>query len=321
MERGHAASSPAQGSTPSPTSNPATAAGVGGGGRTWILRDLLGWTSKDFAKRGIGTPRLDAELLISHALGMDRVRLYMELDRPLNSDELARIRGLVERRRKREPVAYILGYREFFGRRFQVTSDVLVPRPETELLVELVQQRYEKFPDVPLRGLDLCTGSGAVGVTVACVLPQAQMCLTDLSASALEIAKQNATQWISDEGRWSARQGDLFQALEAGDSPFDFVMANPPYVPLEGRKTLAPEITEHEPSMAVFAGDRGLEVIVRLLSEAANHLRPGGELFMEIGVGQWDHVRTLMEAQPLWTKVQVHHDLARIPRIVHATGR
>ena len=160
--------------------------------KTWTIREVLDWATRDFTSRGIDSPRLDAELLVAEALGTDRIGLYLDLHRPLLENERSAIRPLVARRRAREPVAYILGRRDFFGRRFQVTRDVLIPRPDTETLVEAALERIPET--LPCRVVDVGTGSGAIAVTIAAERPRAVVTATDVSEAALE-------KWIEEGGR------------------------------------------------------------------------------------------------------------------------
>ena len=199
---------------------------------------MLGWVTRDFTALGLATPRLDAELLLSHAMGCDRVRLYMDMQRPLLAAELDAVRELVRRRRKREPVAYILGRREFYRRELEVTPDVLVPRPETELLVD---RALEAAAAGATRALDLCTGSGAVALTLALERPGLQVDATDLSPRPCRWPRAT---WRATRSRSACGCGraTLFEALPA-EASYPLVVANPPYVGEREWPALAPEIT------------------------------------------------------------------------------
>ncbi|MFW6085835.1 MAG: peptide chain release factor N(5)-glutamine methyltransferase [Myxococcota bacterium] len=277
----------------------------------WTIRRVLQWTTQDFTERGIDTPRLDGELLVAHALGLDRVGLYLDLDRPLEGSELAAIRALVKRRREREPVAYILGRRDFYGRSFEVDPAVLVPRPDTETLVE----RALAHLDGEARVLDLCTGSGIVAIVLAAERPAIHVDGTDLSEAALEVARRNAERHgVGERTAWF--QGDLFGAVPAGRT-YDVITANPPYVSEADYGALQPEITRWEPGMALTAGPEGLDVIRRIAREAGAYLVPGGHLCVEVGQGQADAVASLFVQAGL-EHVATHPDLAGIPRVVEA---
>jgi release factor glutamine methyltransferase len=277
----------------------------------WTVRSLLLWAREWLLKKGVENPRLDAELLLAKALGCDRVRLYIDNDKPLLPEELARFKPLLQRRGTREPVAYILGVKEFYGRPFAVGPGVFIPRPETELLVQLT---LEAIPH-DARVLDLCAGSGAVGVTIAAERPQAQADLVELSPEAAVFTRQNAEKLAP--GRAVVLEGDLFAALPPGKR-YHAVVSNPPYVPLRDKPTLARELTEHEPALALFSGEDGLQVLQRLIPAAPGWLEPGGFFAVEIDPPQAAQVVALCEAAG-FKGVRVQRDLAGFDR--HVTGR
>ena len=281
----------------------------------WTIRRVVTWTSDDFAARGLDSPRLDAELLVSEALSLDRVRLYMDLDRPLGTEELEAIRALVKRRRAREPVAYILGRRDFYGRTFHVSAAVLVPRPETETLVErALAILAEDEPAV--RVLDLCTGSGAIGLTLAAEQGGLRVDLTDVSAPALAVAAQNAESLgVQENVRFF--EGDLFGAIPEGER-YRLIACNPPYVPESDAPELAPEILAHEPRGAVISGPSGFEVHRRLVEGAGDFLEPGGTILVEVGQGQAAELAALFLAAPWCEETAIHDDLSRVARVVEA---
>lgn len=280
----------------------------------WTIRSLLTWMTQDFQAAGIGTPRLDAELLIAHALGCDRVRLYLELERPLGKDELTAVRALVVRRRKREPVAYILERREFFQRDFVVSPSVLVPRPDTETLVERALALLAA--DAPLRVLDLCTGSGAIAVTLAAERPVLRVDATDISEDALAVARDNAARHGVSE-RVAFFRGDLFAALPEASGSYALIAVNPPYVPTLDQPTLAPELA-FEPKLALFAGTDGLLLVNRVCDEASAWLAPGASLLMEIGAGQAEAVLERIGTNSAWRDARAHRDLGGIARVIEA---
>ncbi len=239
----------------------------------WTPLKLVAWTQGYFARAGVDAPRLSAELLLAHALGCDRVRLYLDFDKPLAEKELGAYRELVKRRAAGEPTAYLTGRKDFFGRTFKADRRALVPRPETELLVEAA------LAALPEEGalLDLCTGTGCVAVTVALERPRARVVATDLSAEALALARENA------EGlgaRVELFQGDLYAPLPP-ELRFDVVAANPPYVPSPEVPGLARELS-HEPALALDGGEGGLAVARRVVAGARPRLRPGGVLAVEM---------------------------------------
>jgi release factor glutamine methyltransferase len=272
---------------------------------------MVRWIQDDLAPRGIASARLDAELIVAQALAVDRVKLYLDLDRPLDPTELAAIRGLVARRRKREPMAYLRGRREFYGRDMIVTPATLIPRPETETLVEraLATATAERA----MRVLDLCTGSGCIGVTLLAERPLWTAVLTDISGEALDVARMNSQKHgVSD--RVAFAQGDLFDAIGSSDA-FDLVVANPPYVAPSERVALAPDVVDFEPALALFADDDGLASIRRIASGAAAHMTHGAPLLVEIGAGQGAAARAAFEAAGL-RDVEVLRDLASHDRVV-----
>lgn len=266
-------------------------------------REILQKSADWLRRRGYASSRLDAEVLLAHVLGTERLRLFCDLDRPLDEPETDAYRALVLRRGQGEPVAYLTGRREFYGLELRITRDVFVPRPETELLVDLARERR------PASLLDLCTGSGCIAIACASRLPAAQIAATDLSAAALAVARANAeTHGLSARIRFF--EGDLFAALPAGET-YDLILSNPPYVP-EGE---AREVAAYEPRSALYAGTRGLDAIARILREAPERLREGGAIALEMGEGQADEARSLASA---YRSVTFRQDLAGTPRILIA---
>jgi release factor glutamine methyltransferase len=282
----------------------------------WTVQRMLAWMTQDFASLPVATPRLDAELLLCHVLGYDRVRLYMDMQRPLDEAERERVRALVVRRRKHEPVAYILGKKEFYRHSFEVSRDVLVPRPETEILVD---RALEALPAEAALALDLCTGSGAIGLSVAALRPQLSLHATDISPAALEVAERNARSLgVADRVRF--HPGDLFAALPA-PGRYALVVSNPPYVADAEWPSLARDITEHEPRVALLAGSDGLAVLRRICRAAADWLAPGGALLLEVGRGQAEVVAGWLREDPRFERTTTHRDLAGVERVVDSRLR
>ncbi len=270
------------------------------------LADALAESSSTLAPSP--TARRDAELLLLAVTGLDRVALLTYPERHLTDPQLASYRAAVARRAQHEPIQYITGVQEFYGRRFQVTPAVLIPRPETEHLVEVVLA----LTPAPLRLLDVGTGSGILAITLALELSSASVIAVDISPAALALAKQNATA-LQAHGSIRFLHSDLLRAV-AGER-FDCIVSNPPYVPAGER--LAPEVGEYEPSLALYAGQDGLTVYRRLIPEAAAALMPGGHLLLEIGHGQRDAVQHLL-ADSGFVQVAFTNDLQRIPRVAIA---
>ena len=277
----------------------------------WTIGAVVQWAAGDFRARGIESPRLDAELLVAHALGTTRIQLIVDAKRTLTEAELGRLRELVRRRRSREPIAYILGTREFWGRPFRVDARVLVPRPDTETLVEAALERTRGV-SLSMRALDLCTGSGCVAISLARDRPTACVFAADLSEDALAVARDNAARL----GAYNVafRRGDLYDAVE-GDARFDVVTANPPYVPSGEIATLQADVRDFEPRVALDGGEDGLATVKRVIAGAAPRLVPGGALAVEVGAGESAAAASLFAAAG-FADVRVHLDYARIERVV-----
>ena len=284
--------------------------------KTWTIGSLVKWATDDFRARGIENPRLDAELIVAHALGIDRMRVILDAGRPLEGAELAKLRDLVKRRRSHEPMAYLLGAREFYGLRFRVDARVLVPRPDTETLVDVALARTRHL-SMSMRLLDLCTGSGCVAIAIARQRPTAQVFATDLSADAIAVARDNAHRLGAH--RIAFLQGDLFAPLQA-DMRFDIVTANPPYIASSEIPTLQPDIREFEPKLALDGGADGLDIVRRIVGGAAGALAKGGVLAMEIGAGQALATAELLGAAG-FEDVRADRDLGRIERVVSGVLR
>jgi release factor glutamine methyltransferase len=253
-------------------------------------------------------PRRDAEVLLAHLLGCDHAALLTHPERLLSPAESDRLEGLLKRRLACEPMQYITGSQEFFGLLFEVTPDVLIPRPETEHLVEAALEHIG--PEGKARIVDVGTGSGAIAVALAHARPRAQVTAVDLSPAALEVARRNAQRHGVLE-RVVFLQSDLLSAIDCAD--FDLVVSNPPYI-AEG-EVLEPQVFNYEPRSAIYAGPTGLEVYERLIPQAHTVLKPEGWLLLEIGFGQQPAVEALLCG---WRSVGVIHDLQGIPRVLQA---
>ncbi|MBI4963947.1 MAG: peptide chain release factor N(5)-glutamine methyltransferase [Desulfomonile tiedjei] len=274
----------------------------------WTVRDVLQWTTEYFGKKGVQTARLDAEVLLAHCLGVDRLYLYLHLDRPLLPDERSKYRGLVARRAAREPVALITGRKEFWSIPMRVVNGVLIPRPETEILVEAVLEEI-RLKTSPLI-LEIGTGSGAITVAIMTERPDAWVVATDVNRVALETALLNSR---SAEVEPSLVASELFSALKL-EPVFDVICSNPPYIPADAIPTLAPEICRYEPCSALDGGPDGLDVVRRITAEARRFLKENGALIMEIGDGQEEAVRELLNAAG-FGEIKFFPDLAGITRV------
>lgn len=280
------------------------------------LLDYIQLTTTFLAGKGVEGARLDSELLLAEVVGKTRTELYTHFDQPLGADEVDRFRELVRRRAAREPVAHITGRREFWSLEFVVDRRVLVPRPETELVVEVAVEVLKALgDDRPLRAADIGTGSGVIAVAMAREVPGLRVVATDRSEAALEIAPGNAERHeVAD--RIDFRAGDGCAAL-VGQGPFDVIASNPPYIRQGEMKTLAPEVRDWEPRWALEAGADGMEVTTPLVDEAFELLTPGGTLVIEVGT-QAAAVRQAMEAR-CYENVALRRDLAGLDRV--AVGR
>jgi len=273
----------------------------------WTLLRLLRWTTDYFTEKGIDNPRLDAELLLAHILQLDRVGLYLNFERPLNADELDVIRPLVKRRGQREPLQYLIGHTEFWSLPFAVTPAVLIPRADTEILVEEALNRAEGAGTL----LDVGTGSGAIAVSLASELPDWRMIGIDISVDALEVATRNADK-NGVAGQVQFLRGDL---AELPQQQYDLIVSNPPYIAEAEWDELMPEVRCFEPQQALLAADNGLECYRRLTAQAQSHLNPGGWLLVEIGWRQAAAVMQLFTDAGL-QDVFVRDDYAGQPRVV-----
>jgi release factor glutamine methyltransferase len=248
--------------------------------------ELLQSTTAYFKKREIESPRLNAEHLLAHVLGRKRIELYVEFERALTEAELAPLRELVRRRGQGEPLQHLLGTVEFCGRVFLCDKRALVPRPETEQLVELLKSRIS---DPASRILDVGTGSGVIALSLAAQFPEAKVVAADTSEEALALAGENAAR-LGLQDRVVFAKSDLLAEI---DGAFDLIVANLPYIATGDRSTLSREVL-HDPEGALFAGERGTEMVCKLIDAARAQLRPGGLLALEIGIGQADDLAALM---------------------------
>jgi release factor glutamine methyltransferase len=273
---------------------------------TLPLLEVLRATERYLAERGVANPRLNAEHLLAHALGLKRMELYLQFDRALTESERAPLRDLVKRRGAREPLQHVLGTAEFHGRAFTCDQRALVPRPETEQLVELALEILHPHPAPTL--LDIGTGSSVIALTLALELPSATVHATDLWPDALALAAENAARHALTD-RIVFHQADL---LPPGGTKFDLIIANLPYIPADEIPSLSPEV-RHDPVTALDGGSDGLDLIRRLIGTAPDHLAPAGALLLEIGAGQAQTVGGLLSARK-FRDISVRPDYQNIPR-------
>jgi release factor glutamine methyltransferase len=277
----------------------------------WTIARVLRWSAEDFGKRGSSSPRLDAELLLASALGVDRIRLVIDAERLLEESELARARALIARRRSGEPVAYILGRREFYGLPFVVDRRALVPRPDTEPLVEVALERT-RDRSMYGRALDLCTGTGCVALALARSRPTWRMTGTDLSEQALALAWEN-TERLGAAHAVRLLAGDLFEPVRG--ERFELITANPPYIPSGELAGLDRDVRDFEPHLALDGGPDGLKLELAVVQGAPGHLVPGGILAVEVGHDQGSRVAAAFEAAG-FDQIQRRRDYGGNERVV-----
>jgi release factor glutamine methyltransferase len=291
------------------------------GGRTeetWTVLRLILWSADYLKEKGIESGRLDAEHLLASVVGVGRLQLYLEFERPLTREELDGFRPLVKRRAAREPLQYIIGRQPFRELDLEVGPGVLIPRPETELLVGKVLEWLEERALQDAVILDVGTGTGAISLSIATEGRGIRVTATDVSDAALEIAGRNR-----DAAELSSsvelRKGSVFEPLTDGER-FDVITSNPPYVPEVDEEALEPEVRDWEPREALFAGADGMNVLRRIVSEAGGYLKPDGLLALEVGFGQAQDVAGLLEATGEFKDVRVLRDYAGKERFVFAHG-
>ncbi|MFA7067557.1 MAG: peptide chain release factor N(5)-glutamine methyltransferase [Acidaminococcaceae bacterium] len=279
----------------------------------WTIVKILEWTKQYFADKGVETPRLDAEVLLCDVLKCQRINLYVNFDKPLEDDELKKYRDYVAKRANNEPLAYILGHKAFMHSEFKVTKDTLVPRPETELLVEQVAKlNKDKNPG---KILDLGCGSGAIIVSLLQMLPTARGMAIDINAGAVKTAMENAES-LGVAHRCCGLVSDLFSQIPV-DIKFDVIVSNPPYIPTQEIAGLAADVLK-EPRGALDGGPKGLNFYERILQGINGFLTPEGMVAFEVGIGQGEQVAALCKAQNLIITA-VCNDYANINRMVFAT--
>lgn len=292
-------------------------------GEPWTVGKLLSWTSDYLKRHGSPSPKLDAEVLLAHVLECPRIGLYIRFAEEVSEPQREAFKTLIRRRAQGEPVAYLVGHKEFYSLTFEVTRDVLIPRPETETLVDAVLDvvRARQDANRSWRILDVGTGCGILAVCLAKFLPQAQVTAVDVSSAALQVAMRNA-QLHSVHDRVVYCQSDLVAGLES-TARFDIVVSNPPYVSESEYEQLPAEIRQFEPYVALVAGPTGTEIIQRLLLEVPKVIVPGGWLMIEISPLIADRVRSLIEHSSTWQLNRMVPDLAghvRVAVVEHVPG-
>jgi len=282
----------------------------------WTIQKLLTWVTEYLTQKGVDAPRLSAELLLSHVLGLRRIELYTQYNKVVGQEQLTQLHGLVKRAGEREPVAYLVGRTEFYSIEFEVTPDCLIPRPETELLVQRSIEFLRKRTG-PQSICDLCTGCGVIAVAIAKNVPDAKVIATDISEAALTIAAKNVEKHkLAD--RVELRHGDLFEPLVPQLDLFDLIVCNPPYVTAEDYEALDKNVKDYEPRIALYAGQDGLDVYRKIVEKADQFLKPDGVLLLEIGYQQGPAVRDLLEQTSVFAQIRIDKDLQSHDRVVTA---
>lgn len=278
----------------------------------WTISSLLNWTVNYFKSKNIQSARLDAEVLLSHVLRQERIYLYVHFDEPMEQNELSKFREYVKKRAQHVPIAYIIGEREFMGLPFKVTKDTLIPRPDTEILVENVLNNVDKDKEIEI--VDIGTGSGAIILSLLVNLPKAQGKTVDISSKAIEVAKENAVN-LQVNDRCEFFVGDLFAPLNG--NKFDLIVSNPPYIPQKDIATLEDDVKEYEPVSALTDGGDGLSYYRRLLSEGKAYIKENGFIALEIGIYQSEDVKQIAMDNG-WKNIKIIKDYAGIDRVVLA---
>ena len=286
----------------------------------WTIIKLLKWTTSYFESRDIDSPRIEGEILLAHALKLKRIDLYLQYDRPLSSNELSRFKDFIKRRANREPVAYIVGSKEFWSIDFLVTKDVLIPRPDTEFLVEtaanlLLQDSASSPILAPKRILELGTGSGAVVLALASMRPRHLFFASDRKTSALKLAKQNANHHGLN-GKIGFVCANWFGPFKDKKPLFDMIVSNPPYIPSRVIGRLQPEIVKYEPMSAIDGGEDGLSCLRHIINSAHLYLQQKGYLLLELGHDQKNDVQKIIDQCAKYKNVLFIKDYSEYDRVV-----
>ena len=291
--------------------------------KPWTIKNLLKVTTDYLKKNKIDSPRLSAEILLAHQLNTSRVKLYLDFDRPLNDEEISGYRSLIRRRLSREPIQYLAGRQEFWSLEFIVDPEVLIPRPESELLVEqaIALCREERLTETRSPGiLDLGTGCGALAISIARELENARIWACDISGDALNIADLNARKHAV-ESRIEFLQGDLWQPVMDQGLTFDIILSNPPYIDSDAFDHLAPEVRDHEPRLALDGREGGMFYIEKIIKKGTDYLNPGGWILLEMDPEQTQKAMGLIEENNLYGEKKRVKDYSHQYRVVMARKR
>ncbi len=281
------------------------------------VHDILNESTKALEAAEIPSARLDAEVLLAYALGCNRLEFFKNPERIINEKQLAEFRILIRRRSQWEPVAYITGRKEFWTFSLAVSKDVLIPRPDTEIIVEETLDICRELDSAEIKILDIGTGSGAIALALAREVSRGRITATDTSASALVLARENACS-LNLEGKIDFLEGDLFAPVEGF---FDIIVSNPPYIPEDEYEELPAGVKDYEPRIALWAGKNGLEFYEKLIDQAPGYLKKNGWLLLEIGAKQEKEVRGLLEKSASYDCIAMRRDYAGLPRVVKSRRR
>ncbi len=284
----------------------------------WTIQKLLGWVAEYLKNKGIDSPRLSAELLLSYVVGLKRIELYTQFDRIVTQQQLDKLHNLVERAGKKEPIPYIVGKTEFYSLELNVTADCMIPRLETELLVERAIEFLRSRSGNQLI-CDLCTGSGCIAVAIARNYPDCQIIATDICDAALNVAAKNIKKHNLKD-RIKLLCGDLFDPIvpQLDVEKFDLIVCNPPYVSAAEFEKLDKNVRDYEPKVALFAGDDGLDIYRRIIDKVGQFLKPNAALMLEVGYNQGQNVRELLEQIRIFTEITIEKDFRDNDRIAIA---
>ena len=286
--------------------------------QTWTIQKLLNWITEHFTDNGIDSPRLSAELLLSHVLTMERIELYTRFDKPVAKDQLDKLHDLVKRAGQHEPISYLTGRAEFYSLQLEVCPDCMIPRPETELLVERAIEFLRRRTG-PQFICDLCTGCGCIAVAIAKNFADAKIFATDICDAALNVAAKNVKKYQLKD-RITLLCGDLFEPVvpQLDVEKFDLIVCNPPYVSAAEFEKLDKGVKDDEPKLALFAGNDGLDVYHRIIDKADRFLRPDGALILEIGYAQGRAIKGLLEQAGAFAEIKIEKDFHDNDRIATA---
>jgi len=286
--------------------------------QNWTIQKLLNWITEHFTEKGIDSPRLSAELVLSHVVGLKRIELYTQFDKVVSKHQLDRLHDLVKRASQNEPIAHIVGKTEFYSLELDVTPDCMIPRPETELLVERAVEFLRTRSGKQLI-CDLCTGSGCVAVAIARNYADCQIIATDISDAALSVAAKNIEKHQLKD-RIKLLCGDLFDPImpQLDVGKFDLIVCNPPYVSAPEFESLDKNVKDYEPKSALLAGADGLDIYRRIIEKVDQFLKSNAALILEIGYNQGQAVRELLEQAGCFTEIKIEKDLYDNDRIATA---